>query len=244
LRDSYGSADHDVRHSFNANYVWEVPVKTAFGGRGWDFLVNGWQVSGTIFARTGFPYTVFDFEQSGSLVVNNYFGLLYAVPAGAVGSGGSCGKEATLPLAKRPCQPPQVLADGITPNPGARFIQANCIIGFNTGNLPGASGPCDGPAVSLAQGRNHFRSPGYFNTDLSIVKTTKIPHWEGGTLRIGFQFFNILNHPNFGFPDPGLSSSTFGEIGGLEQPPTSLLGSGLGANTSARMIQLKAELRF
>jgi hypothetical protein len=61
LHGAYGSADYDVRHSLNANYVWEVPVKAALRGRGSDYLVKGWQVSGTIFARTGFPYTVFDF---------------------------------------------------------------------------------------------------------------------------------------------------------------------------------------
>jgi Carboxypeptidase regulatory-like domain len=243
LRGSYGSADHDVRHSFNANYVWEVPVKTALGGRGWDSLVNGWQVSGTIFAHTGFPYTVFDFAQSGSLVSNNYFGLLYAVPAAPLRLGASCGKEAAVSRVTQPCQPPQLLADG-TPNPAARFIQANCMTGFNAGHLPSVSGPCDGPLVSFAQGRNRFRGPGYFSTDLSIVKSTKLPGWENGILRIGFQFFNLFNHANFGFPDPGLSSSTFGEILGLEQPPTSILGSGIGANASARMIQLKLELKF
>jgi hypothetical protein len=53
LRGSYGPAEYDVRHSLNANYVWEVPVKAILHGP--DSLVKGWQVSGTIFARTGFP---------------------------------------------------------------------------------------------------------------------------------------------------------------------------------------------
>jgi hypothetical protein len=110
--------------------------------------------------------------------------------------------------------------------------------------LPSASGPCEGRAVTFAQGRNRFRGPGYFNTDFSIVKNTKLPRWENATLGVGFQFFNLFNHPNFGFPDPGLSSPTFGQILSLEQPPTSLLGSGLGGNASARMIQLKAQLQF
>ena len=246
LRGSYGSADHDVRHSFNANYVWELPVKAALRGHGWDALVEGWQVSGTIFARTGFPYTVFDFEESGSLVGNNYFGLLYAVPAGPLSAELPCGKGAAVPLAPRPCQPPQVLFDpegNPTPNSDASFVQAGCETGFNTGHLS-ASGFCDGPLVTFAQGRNRFRGPGYFNTDFTILKTTKLPGWENATLGIGFQFFNLFNHPNFGFPDPGLSSPIFGQILGLEQPPTSILGSGFGGNASPRMIQLKAELKF
>jgi len=207
---------------------------------------KGWQVSGTIFARTGFPYTVFDFEESGSLVPNNYFGLLYAVPAGPSGAELPCGKGAAVPLAPHPCQPSQVLFDGDgnpTPNPDANFVQAGCETGFNTGHL-GASGVCGGRLVTFAQGRNRFRGPGYFNTDFTILKRTELPGWENATLGIGFQFFNLFNHPNFGFPDPGLSSPTFGQILGLEQPPTSILGSGFGGNASPRMIQLKAELKF
>jgi len=244
LRGSYSSADHDVRHFFNANYVWELPMKAMLGGRGPQALVSGWQVSGTVFARTGFPYTVFDFAQSGVLAKNNYFSLLYAVPAGPLNSDLSCGAGAAVPIVTRPCQVPQVLSDGTTPSPNARFVQAGCATGFNSGNLPAPSGPCDGPTVSFAQGRNRFRGPAYFSTDFTIMKNTKLPQWEGASLGIGLQFFNVLNHPNFGFPDAGLSSASFGQILGLEQPPTGILGSGLGGNASPRMIQLKAQLQF
>jgi len=151
--------------------------------------------------------------------------------------------------ASHPCQPPQVLSNGftVTPNSNARFIQSRCATGFNVGNLPNPLDPsdrCGGSSVSFSQGRNHFRGPGYFNTDFTITKNTKLGRWENATLAIGFQFFNLFNHPNFGFPDPGLSSPTFGQIGNLEGSPTGLLGSGLGANFGPRMIQLKAELKF
>ncbi|PYV73704.1 MAG: hypothetical protein DMG97_10710, partial [Acidobacteria bacterium] len=92
LRGAYGPAEYDVRHSFNANYVWELPIKTAFRGHGPALLVNGWQISGTIFARTGFPYTVFDRAMSGNLSQNNYFSSIYAVPAKHIGSALSCGR--------------------------------------------------------------------------------------------------------------------------------------------------------
>ena len=244
LRGSYGSADQDVRHSFNANYVWEVPVKAVLRGRGWRSMVDGWQVSGTIFARTGFPYTVFDFVESGNLVANNYFGGIYAVPIGLLSSGPACGKGAAIPLAPHPCQPPQVLSDGMTPNPNAHFLQATCETGFDMGHLPSGADPCSGRAVAFRQGRNRFRGPRYFSTDFTIMKSTKLPGWENATLGIGFQFFNLFNHPNFAFPDAGLSSPTFGQIGGLAQPPTSILGSGFGGDAAPRMIQLKAQLQF
>ena len=76
------------------------------------------------------------------------------------------------------------------------------------------------------------------------MKHTKIPGWENATLGIGFQFFNVLNHPNFGTPEHSSSDPEFGLIFYGEQSPTSILGSGLNAATAARMIQLRAELRF
>jgi len=243
LRGSYGAADYDARHSFNANYVWEVPVKEALRGRGSDHLVKGWQISGTIIARTGFPYTAIDFGEAGNLINNNFVGVIYSVPVAPLGLAGPCGKGAVIPASPIPCQPPQVLADG-SPNPGALFVQTGCETGFNTGNLPGPNGPCSGRSVTFAQGRNRFRGPSYFNTDFAVMKNTKIPHWENGVLSIGFQFFNLFNHANFGFPDNWSSDSTFGQIFYQEQAPTSVLGSGLNANVSARMVQLKAELRF
>lgn len=243
LRGSYGAADYDARHSFNANYVWEVPVKDVLRGHGSDYLVNGWQLSGTIFARTGFPYTALDFAEPGNLINNNFFGTIYSVPVAPLGPGGPCGKGAVIPSSPVPCQPTQVLADG-SPNPGALFVQTGCETGFNTGNLPGPNGPCSGPNVTFAQGRNRFRGPSYFNTDFAITKNTRIPHWESGVLSIGFQFFNLFNHANFGFPDNWSSDSTFGQILYQEQAPTSVLGSQLNANVSARMIQVKAQLRF
>ena len=250
LRGAYGPAEYDVRHSFNASYVWEVPLKAAWGGHGPDFLVKGWQISGTIFARTGFPYTVFDFNKSGSLAPNNYFGAIYAVPVRPLSGSASCGEGGAYPLAPHPCQPPQVLVnpdETTTPNPNANFVQAGCETGFNTGTLPTALGPCGGSAVAFAQGRNQFRGPRYFNTDFAIMKNTKLPGWEKGVLGIGFQFFNFFNHPNFAFPFSNVSDSLFGQVAFQEQPPTSILGAGLGgniANVSARMIQVKAQIQF
>ena len=244
LRGSYGPAEYDVRHSFNASYVWELPLKAILRGHGSDYLVKGWQVSGTVFARTGFPYTVFDYGKSFSLVSNNYAGAIYAVPVGNLGAGGSCGKAAAFTNVTNPCQPPQLLADGSTPNPGAHFIQSGCETGFNSGHLPGATGPCDGPWVNLAQGRNQFRGPVYFNTDLAITKMTKLPGWEKGTLGIGFQFFNLLNHPNFGLPTNNAADPNLGRIFYMAQPPTGILGAGRGGDITMRMIQLKVQLQF
>jgi len=213
----------------NYNLGLYVPVKAILQGHGFDRLVQGWQVSGTVFVHSGLPYTAIDWGESGNLAPNNFGGPIYAVPVGPLGAQGPCGKGAAIPAAPHPCLS------------NALFVRSGCETGFDTGKL-GPSGSCSG-SVAFAQGRNHFRGPHYFNTDFTILKNTKIPGWENAVLGIGFQFFNVLNHPNFHLPDNNSSDGTFGQILSMAQPPTSILGA-LGGDTSARMIQLKVQLQF
>jgi hypothetical protein len=242
-RGAYGPADYDVRHSFNAGYVWKPPLRALLGNRGSDYLVDGWQISGTVFARGGFRYTVYDNLKAALLAAKNFAGPIYAVPAHPLGKQLSCGRGAAIPAVSMPCQTPQVLQDGTSPNPAAQFIQAGCTTGFNVGNLPNPSDPadpCGGPVVTFVQQRNRFHGPRYFNADLTIMKNIRLPGWEKGQFQIGFQFFNVFNHPNFGMPDGFSSASTFGQIVYTASPPTGILGRGV----SARMIQVKAQLDF
>jgi hypothetical protein len=242
LRASYGPADYDVRHNLNANYVWEPPLKELLRGHGRESVLKGWQIAGTIFARSGLPFTVFDAGEQGVLNGQNFGGSFYAVPTVPLGAQGACGKGASFTSPVLPCFPQQQLNG--SPNPGAWFVQSGCETGYNSGTLPGPGGPCSGPSVTYAQGRNRFRSDKYFDADFALMKDTKIPRWENGVLTIGLQVFNLFNHANFGLPDPNIGSGTFGQIGYLEQPPTTVLGAGIGASASQRMIQLRAQLKF
>src|SRR5262249_31705676 len=58
---TYANADYDVRHYFSLNYVWQVPYKW-----GPKAAFEGWEVSGTIFARSGLPFTVIDGDATGN----------------------------------------------------------------------------------------------------------------------------------------------------------------------------------
>jgi hypothetical protein len=55
LAQNYGNADYDVRHYISANYSIRVPYK---GGP--RVLTDGWQVAGTVFHNTGYPFSVGD----------------------------------------------------------------------------------------------------------------------------------------------------------------------------------------
>ncbi len=71
-----------------------------------------------------------------------------------------------------------------------------------------------------------------------------MPHWESGNLKLGAQFFNLFNHPNFGQPLSDVEGTNLGQINSLVSTPTSILGSFLGGDAAPRLIQLKATFTF
>jgi hypothetical protein len=86
--------------------------------------------------------------------------------------------------------------------------------------------------------------PNYTDTDLTITKSFAIPHWESAHLKVGAQFFNIFNHPNFFQPNPNVDSGAFGTISSTVNTPTSILGSFLGGDASPRLIQFTGKFSF
>jgi hypothetical protein len=58
--------------------------------------------------------------------------------------------------------------------------------------------------------RNAFRTPPYFQFDGQVSRL--FPLHERLNLDLRLEAFNVLNHPDFGSPTAGLSSSTFGQI--------------------------------
>ena len=78
---------------------------------------------------------------------------------------------------------------------------------FNTADFsqPAAFTLGNGPAYY-----NHLRSPGLDNTDFSLFKEFHVVE----NLRAQFraEAFNIFNHPQFGSPNTGVTSSSFGQI--------------------------------
>jgi hypothetical protein len=87
----------------------------------------------------------------------------------------------------------------------------------------------------MLSGRNLFRTPGYYNWDLGLLKDFKLPR-ESMKLQFRAEFFDILNHSNlYAYPYTNVfsgSSSTVVATRGL--PP--------GGGKERRNIQLA--LRF
>ena len=66
------------------------------------------------------------------------------------------------------------------------------------------------PGTFGNSGRNILRGPGFFNTDLGVLKSTRIT--ERTNLQFRAEFFNAFNHPNFRLPASNVSSAQKGRI--------------------------------
>ncbi len=138
---------------------------------------------------------------------------------------------------------------------GSTFYGGTVFANYLGGSQPGCNNPNNScltvtdfsPASTGfgTQRRNQFRGPGFFTTDLSILKSTRIPgRGEGEQLVVGVNFYNVLNHVNFDQPVGDIGNPQFGNIIQTVSPPTSILGSGLGGDSSPRQIQLTAKFIF
>jgi hypothetical protein len=61
-------------------------------------------------------------------------------------------------------------------------------------------------------GRNSFRGPNFYQWDLGIDKNFRLGFREGAALQFRSEFFNVLNHTNFGLPTQDVTSAAFGTI--------------------------------
>jgi hypothetical protein len=82
-------------------------------------------------------------------------------------------------------------------------------------------------------GRGVYRGPGLADLDLSLFKTTRLT--ERTNLQFRAEFFNALNHPNFGIPNATVFSGT------AFNPSAGLITA---TNTTSRQIQFGLKLFF
>jgi hypothetical protein len=104
---------------------------------------------------------------------------------------------------------------------------------------PAANGA---PSGFGTMGRNSVYGPHFFDADLALMKDVAIG--EHATFSFGAQAYNVFNHPNFDQPVNDISNPQFGSSIAAVGPPTSLLGSFVGAGSSPRFVEIKALVRF
>ena len=213
---SHTAADFDVRHSMSFNGIWQVPASRSLHGPA-ATLLRGWELGGILKLNSGIPTTPLiggdplGVQNSGS----DAFSIPDRVPGsdpvnhdfksnpGGVFLGYINSKCYTLPKATpeiaSQCVPFGFSASTSSPNPG---IPGTC------SNLLGNAG------------RNSIYGPGLFNLDASLYKNFDISERFKAQFRA--EFFNVLNHANFGPPLPFFGSGS----AQLFNPNGSLTGAG------------------
>ncbi|HVB34974.1 MAG TPA: TonB-dependent receptor [Patescibacteria group bacterium] len=92
--------------------------------------------------------------------------------------------------------------------------------------------------------RDMLRAPGLSEWDFSVVKDTALPFLgEAGNLEFRAEFFNILNHANFGYP----SATVFTGLltgGPYSEAPNPTAGRITSTSTTSRQVQLSLKILF
>ncbi len=179
---NYARSDFDRTHVFIGYAVWDLP----FGKGGW--IGDG---------APGFVQRVIEGWNANG-VVTLQSGRPFTIYSGA-------------------SQLSNILNSTVNCNGCSRSMGELEKIASNFGGVPGyftaeeiAKFSQPGPGQLGNTGRNYFTGPGSWNVDMALLKRTKFT--ETANFELRFEFFNVFNHPNFGFPTAVLTSTTFGRI--------------------------------
>jgi len=203
---SHAPAEFDVRHTASINGIWQIPAPQSLHGPA-AAVLRGWELGGIAKMNSGIPTT--PLISGDPLGVQNGGGDQFSLPNRVPGKDpvnhnfksnpngiflGYINYDAfTLPMATpeiaSQCVPFGFSAPGSrNPNPG----------------IPGTCSNLIGNA-----GRNSIYGPNLFNFDFSMYKNFLVPKIsESFRVQFRAEFFNVLNHANFGPPLPFFGAST------------------------------------
>jgi carboxypeptidase family protein len=170
---SYANSDFDVRHSINADAVWQLPfgrgqALMSTAGRTANAILGGWQLSGIFRWNTGLPAVPSPYDDARW--ATNWDVQASVVPLSPIHS-----------CPNRPTNGQPKLFGG---------CDLTTIYQNFRNPYPGETG-----------GRNYLRMPGYFDLDLGLGKTWKMPWKEGHELQVRWDVFNVTNTQSFGAVD-------------------------------------------
>jgi len=200
LRGDRGLSDFDVRHRFVISGLYELPFKG-------NQFKEGWQLSFIEQSQGGNPVT------------------LLAGNAAAIGTTiGSANANSLTGLAT--LRPDVTGPITVSPTPAASGIGVQWFANSVCDPRPGGNCPAGAvvilPVSVVAGGKTiyHFGSlgrnvvigPGFHNSDLSLIKRTKLT--ERQMIEFRWEVFDVFNHANFGQPGrtAQVGSGTFGLI--------------------------------
>jgi hypothetical protein len=223
LRGDRGLSDFDARHRFVISGLYELPWKG-------NQLKEGWQLSFITQSQTGNPVT---------LLAGNAAAIGATIPAANANS--FTGLATLRPDISGPLT--------ISPTAATTGIGVQWFPNLVCDPRPGGSCP-SGSVVILpvsfingktiyhfgSMGRNVVIGPGFNNSDLSLIKRTKLS--ERQMIEFRWEVFDIFNHANFGQPGrtAQVGSTSFGVITNTRFPT--------GDSGSSRQMQFALKYKF
>jgi len=139
LRSQYASGDNDARHLISGSYVYQLPFRSE--RRLVNAAIGGWMISGTMFYRTGFPFSIIDGGATAGLVGNNL--------------GGTSSFGATILAQPLPTFTQRNFSNG------RGCVLVACFSSADFATSTDFMGDV---------GRNAFRGPGFLGGDMSVKK--------------------------------------------------------------------------
>jgi hypothetical protein len=187
LRVCRGNSDFDIRHLFNMNGIWELPVgrgrALAGDAPGWvNQIIGGWQITGIFAARSGLPFSLATSSWPRTFIFDGANG----VPA--VISGDANALRASI----------HDLPDGTI-----QFFA----------DREAARAATSYPRHGEAGNRNVLRSQPFWNVDTAVLKNFSLPWSETQKLQIRWEAYNLFNHNVFAPPTTiDIGAAGFGNI--------------------------------
>ncbi|HEY2462209.1 MAG TPA: TonB-dependent receptor [Candidatus Acidoferrum sp.] len=180
-----GSGDFDLRHRFTFSATYDLPSR-----RSKLQMLEGWQVTSLATIQGGYPMEFFDADDDFTGTGEGFNNLgndrwnILGNPANIRWS-----PDHTIPFVD--ASNPACLKAANTPALlDALNQEGGCYLQNGTVLFPNAVGTFGN------MGRNIFRGPAFVDWDASVGKSWKLN--ERFKLQLRGEFFNILNHPNFG----------------------------------------------
>ena len=171
-----GNADFDIRHRLVFSGIWDVPLGRNSQNKLVKYALGGWEFAPIFTVRAGQPYTIYDCT-NGNAVCPRW------MPASAISRSGR-------PVEVGP-NDFDYLDMASAGSLISSYIDAAGFADFATCTGLQYTG-CSWPSML---GRNAFRGPKNWNTDLGIYKNVKIS--ERFTVQFRGEMYNLFNHHNF-----------------------------------------------
>ena len=182
-----GPSDFNIAHKLTGSVVWDIP-SPKFGGAVVSRMLGGWEVGDILTLTSGTPFSV----------------LIGGDPAG---TNSADSPNSVFPNYTPGCNP-------VNPGNKTNYINFTCFtlptapsgssfacsaFGANSAGVGGIAGTCAN--LQGNEMRNMLTGPGFFDTDLSIMKNIKIPRIsEAFNVQFRAEMFNVLNHPDWQAP--------------------------------------------